>query len=273
VKAAAPGGLTVRLAVREPYDPDGVLAWLAARALPGVEEVGEGAYRRVLRLPGGLGTVTLRPAPDHVAATFRLATVADLGAAVARCRRLLDLDADPGTYLPVLAADPALAPLASAVPGLRLPGTVDGAETALRIVLGSRAAAVVEPLPEPDGGLTHAFPEPATLAADPSLPAAVRVLAERLATGELRLDEGADREAVRRGLLAVPGLGPARIEALMLYGDPDAFPAGDRSLRVAAGACGLPADAEGLARRAERWRPWRGYGAHLLWRARRPLSH
>jgi len=273
--------LTLRLAVRPPYDPRSVVEWLAVRALPGIEEYADGTYRRVLRLPGGPGTVTLRPAPDHVLATLRLATVADLGAAVARCRRLLDLDADPAGYLSVLAADPALAPLTEAVPGLRLPGTVDGAETALRAVLGAHAPAVVaalaEPLPSPDGGLTHAFPEPAAIAAaDLALPAAtaltVRALARQLATGELRLDQGADRVAVRRGLLAVPGLGPGRIEDVMLHalGDPDAFPATDRGLRATAKAHGLPADPAGLARRADRWRPWRGYAAHLLWRQSRP---
>jgi AraC family transcriptional regulator, regulatory protein of adaptative response / DNA-3-methyladenine glycosylase II len=277
------GGLTLRLAVRPPYDPYGVVGWLAARALPGIEEYADGTYRRVLRLPGGPGTVTLRPAPDHVHATFRLATVADLGAAVARCRRLLDLDADPGSYLPVLAADPALAPLTEAVPGLRLPATVDGAETALRTVLGSRAqtlvAALGDPLPCPDGGLTHTFPDPATVAtADLALPAApastVRELAQRLATGELRLDEGADRVAVRRGLLAIPGLGLAQVENLMLHalGDPDAFPAADRGLLAAARTHELPTDTADLTRRAHQWRPWRGYGAHLLWRAgRRPF--
>jgi AraC family transcriptional regulator of adaptative response / DNA-3-methyladenine glycosylase II len=276
--APHPGGdLTLRLAVRQPYDPYGVVGWLAARALPGIEEFADGTYRRVLRLPGGPGMVTLRPAPDHVQATFRLASVADLGAAVARCRRLLDLDADPGTYLPALATDPVLAPLTQAVPGLRLPGTTDGAETALRTVLGPHTQTLVEalaePLPSPDGGLTHTFPAPAAIAAaDLALPTAtastVRGLAQRLATGELRLDQGADQVAIRRVLLAVPGLGPAQIEDLMLHalGDPDAFPATDRGLRSEARTHGLPADTAGLTRRANRWRPWRGYGAHLLWR-------
>jgi AraC family transcriptional regulator of adaptative response / DNA-3-methyladenine glycosylase II len=271
-------GLTLRLALRPPYDPHGVVEWLAARALPRIEEYAEGTYRRVLRLPGGPGIVALRPADDHVLATFRLATVADLGAAVARCRHLLDLDADPASYLPVLAADPALAPLTNAVPGLRLPGTVDGAETALRSVLGTHAqtvvAALADPLPSPDGGLTHAFPDPAAIAAaDLSLPAAtantVREMAQRLASGQLRLDEGADRVVVRHALLAVPGLGPAQVEELVLHalGDPDGFPAANRDLRAAARTHGIPADTAGLAGRANRWRPWRGYGAHLLWRA------
>ncbi|MDT3441001.1 MULTISPECIES: AlkA N-terminal domain-containing protein [unclassified Pseudofrankia] len=272
-----PGVLMLRLPVRVPYDPHGVLGWLAARAVPGVEDCPDGEYRRVLRLPGGPGTVALRPAPDHVQATFRLASVADLGAAVARCRRLLDLDADPRTYLPVLAADPALAPLVEAFPGLRLPCSVDGAETALRAVLGPQAAAVATlgaSLAAPDGRLTHAFPEPAAVAAiDPAklgLPMdrgrTLRELARRLATGELVMDEGVDRAAVRHTLLAVPGLGPALVDELALYGlgDPNAFPAGDSRLRAAARQRGLPGDAAGLARYARRWRPWRGYAAHLL---------
>jgi AraC family transcriptional regulator of adaptative response / DNA-3-methyladenine glycosylase II len=273
------GGLALRLAARPPYDPDGVLHWLAAGAIPGLEEHANGAYRRVLQLPGGPGTVTLRPEPDHVHATFRLATLADLGAAVARCRRLLDLDADPQTYVPILAADPVLAPLAKAVPGLRLPGTVDGAETALRTVLGpqaaARAAALGQPLPAPDGALTCAFPDPVTIAAtDPatlhlSRPhgRTVHELARRLATGDLAVHEGADRAAARRALLAIPGIGPAQAEHLGLRAltDPDAFPATDSRLRAAARRHGLSGNPADLARHAQQWRPWRGYAAHLLW--------
>jgi len=254
------GGLALRLAVREPYDPHGVVAWLGARALPGIEEYTDGVYRRTLRLPGGPGTVALRPAADRVDATFQLATVADLGAAVARCRRLLDLDADPGTYEPVLAADPAVAPLVAAIPGLRIPGTVDGAETALRLALGPHTRAL--------GGLDAASIAAAEdLPLPPAVARTVRELAGRLASGELNLDEGADRVAARRGLLAVPGLGPARVEDIMLHalGDPDAFPAA--YLRAAAAAQGLPTTATALTERAERWRPWRAYAAHLLWRA------
>ena len=312
------GGLTLRLALRRPYDVGGVLGWLAARAIPGVEELADGAYRRVLRLPGGPGTVALRPADDHVSATFRLTTMADLGTAVARCRRLLDLDADPGGYLPTLAADPALAPLAGAVPGLRLPGPVDGPEAAMRFLLGPAAGRLVEPLSTPDGGLTHMFASPAALAeraeADGRAEGEGRAegdgraggdgrdgcvggaewdekaerdvlggrglsgpageLARLVAGGEIRLDEGADRAAVRRRLLAIRGLGPAEVEGLMLHalGDPDAFPGNDRGLRAAAGRHGLPGGGDGLARRAEAWRPWRGYAAHLLWRAGQPTT-
>jgi len=278
-------GLALRLPARMPYDLDGVLRWLAGQAIPGVEEFARGAYRRVLQLPGGPGTVTLRPEPGYVQATFRLATLADLGAAVARCRRLLDLDADPQTYLPVLAADPALAPLTKAVPGLRLPGTVDAAETALRTVLGpqaaARAAALGEPLPAPDGALTHAFPDPATVAVadpatlrlSPSRGRTVHELAKRLANGELVVNEGANRTVARGALLAIPGIGSALAEQLGLsaLADPDAFPASDPRLCWAARRQELPGNAVGLARHARQWRPWRGYAAHLLWHPRAAL--
>src|SRR6476469_8283073 len=160
---AANGALAVRLPFRAPYDGDGLLAWLRARAVPGVEEVDGGVYRRTLTLPGGPAGVALEPRADHVAARFTLATVGDLTAAVHRVRRLLDLDADPRLHNEPLAADPALAPSVAARPGLRAPGTVDAAETAVRAVLGQQVSlaaartlaarltvALGAPLPEPD---------------------------------------------------------------------------------------------------------------------------
>src|SRR5437588_5657291 len=130
-EAPEPGRLTVRLAVREPYDGEGVLRWLGARAVPGIEECDGESYRRTLSLPAGSGTVALEPDRDHVRVTFRLGTVADLTAAVARCRRLLDLDADPHAVAAALSGDGALAPLVAARPGLRAPGAADGAEWAI----------------------------------------------------------------------------------------------------------------------------------------------
>jgi AraC family transcriptional regulator, regulatory protein of adaptative response / DNA-3-methyladenine glycosylase II len=288
--ACAPGDVVLRLAARAPYDGDGVLGWLAARAIPGVEEVAGRAYRRTLALPGGTATVALEPRGDHVRATLRLPALTDLAAAVARCRRLLDLDADPAAYEAVLAADPALASRVAARPGLRAPGTVDPAESAVRAVLGQQvslaaartlAARLVAtcgaPLAAPEGALTHAFPAPAAIAdADLGaigLPRArqrtLRELATRLAGGELDLGAGADRDEVRARLLAIPGIGPwtAEYVALRALGDPDAFPAGDVGIQRGARALGLPADPAGLAAHAERWRPWRRYAAHHLWAA------
>ena len=263
-----------------------------------MEEVRGGVCHRTLRLPSGIGIVAVRPYDDHVRATFRLCSVADLGAAVHRCRRLLDLDADPHTHAAVLAADEVLAPPIAANPGRRAPGAVDGAESAIRAVLGQQVslaaartvcARVVathgSPLDAPEGSLTHAFPTPDTLAAAAldgvGLPRArretLRELAHRLAGGALRLDAGADRNEVRRRRLEIPGVGTwtATYISLRALGDPDAFAAGDRGLRRAARKLGLPSSAAALAARSRRWRPWRAYAAHHLWAAdgTRPTAH
>ena len=288
--AAAPGTLTLRLAARTPLDAAGVLSFLGERAVPGIEEVVDGAYRRVLSLPHGPATVSLRDGGDHVSCTLRLTHLGDLGAAVARCRRLLDLDADPVAVDEHLGADPWLGPLVRRAPGTRVPGHVDGAELAVRAVLGQQvsvaaartlAARLVrslgEPLPEPDGGLTHRFPTPAAVAAmDPTALAMPRArarallgLAAALADGSLTIDAGADRAHTERGLLALPGIGPwtASYVALRALGDPDALLSGDIGVRNALRRLGHPGDAGGTAALAERWRPWRAYAAIHLWRS------
>ncbi len=267
-----------------PFDGAGVLCWLGARLVPGVEELAGGVYRRTLRLSGGPAMVALEPHDDHVRVRLRLADTADRTAAVAACRSLLDLDADPAAHNPVLAADPALAGAVAANPGLRAPGTVDPAETAVRAVLGqqvSRAAARTlagrlvaacgTPLPERDGALTHTFPAPEAIDADAlGMPRTrqrtLRELCVRLADGSLVLAPG---PATRERLLDVPGIGPwtADYIALRALGDADAFPAADLGIRRGARALGLPDDARGLTAHAERWRPWRRYAAHHLWAA------
>jgi len=286
---AAPA--TLRLALRPPFDGAGVLRWLAARLVPGIEALSDGVYRRTLELPGGTGVVTLAPAADRVDAVFALDDAADLPAAEARCRHLLDLDADPDASAAVLASDPVLAPLVAARPGLRAPGSVDPAETAVRAVLGQQVslaaartlagrlvAACGPPLAAPAGPLTHRFPGPAAIADEAVLAAigmprsrqrTLLALCSRLAAGELVLDPAAEPATVRADLLAVPGIGPWTADYVLLraLGDPDAFPAGDLGLRRAARALGLPDDAAGLEARAERWRPWRRYAAHHLWAA------
>jgi AraC family transcriptional regulator of adaptative response / DNA-3-methyladenine glycosylase II len=289
VVTAAP--TVLRLDTRPPFAGAGVLRWLAVRAVAGIEEIRNGAYRRTLRLPGGPGVVEVVPRHDHVRATLRVEREADLAPAVAACRRLLDLDADPRAHRAVLAADPALAPLVAATPGMRAPGTVDPAESAVRAVLGqqvSLAAArtlarrLVEAcgpvLGAPDGPLTHVFPAPGAIADERVLAAigmpgarqrTLHALCARLAAGDLVLDGRADPAAVREDLLAIPGIGPwtADYIALRALGDRDAFPAGDLGLRRSARALGLPHDTAGLEAHSERWRPWRRYAAHYLWAA------
>jgi len=284
------GLLTLRLAYRPPFAAAELLDFYGRRAVRGVEEVGGGRLRRVLVLPHSTAVADLQPLPgtDHVQLRLRLDDPRDLSAAVRRCRQLLDLDADPAAVAAVLGADPELAPLLAARPGLRVPGAADGFELAVRAVLGQRVsvtaatsftarlvAALGEPLPAPDGGLTHRFPTAERLAGADlgGLPltrggaAALRSLARAVTVGRIELDRGGDRERTVRELLALPGVGPWTVAyiAMRALGDPDALPVTDLGLRRALQARGLPADPASVLARAERWRPWRAYAVLHLW--------
>lgn len=294
---AATGPLTLRLPYREPFDPRGLLGFLAARAVDGVESVRGGTYRRALRLPRGPATVSLDlvSTPGAVPATLRLSDPRDLGPAVARLRRLLDLDADPQAVDAALGADPALAAAVAAVPGIRLPGSVDGNETAVRTVLGQQvsvaaartaaariAAALGDALPaelagDPAAGPRLLFPTAGAIAArghEVLAGPARRIstvlgLCAALAAGGLVLDPGRDPQELRAELVALPGLGPwsAGYLAMRVLGDPDELLASDLAVRRGAEAIGLPGDATGLEAHAARWAPWRSYAATHLWRA------
>jgi AraC family transcriptional regulator, regulatory protein of adaptative response / DNA-3-methyladenine glycosylase II len=297
--AEAPGRIVLRLPYRAPIDLPGLFTFLAARAVPGVEEGTPAGYRRTLRLPHGSGVVELSAGPPagapYVRAVLRLEDLRDLGAAVARCRRLLDLDADPAAVDAQLGTDPLLAPLVAAAPGRRSPGHVDGPELAVHAVLGQQvsvagartlAARLVarhgDALPVPDGALTALFPTPAALAAaDPAdLPVpgsrrrALLALTAALAEGSLTLDPGVDRDEAERALLALPGIGPwtAGYVRLRALGDPDAFLPGDLGVRHALARCGRPADARAAREMARAWRPWRAYALHCLWSVPPPGS-
>ncbi|AGS72733.1 AlkA N-terminal domain-containing protein [Streptomyces collinus] len=283
-----PGTLTLRLPFRAPLNPDNLFGHLAATAVPGVEEWRDGAYRRTLRLPYGHGIVALAPRPDHIACRLTLSDLRDLTVATSRCRRMLDLDADPVAVDDRLRADPVLAPLVDRAPGRRVPRTVDEAEFAVRAVLGQQvstaaarthAARLVtahgKPLDDPEGGLTHLFPAPDALAAvDPASLAMPRTrrttfttLVGALADGRLRLGVEADWAETRARLLDLPGFGPwtADVIAMRALGDPDAFLATDLGVRRAARELGLPATPGALTARAEVWRPWRAYAVQYLW--------
>jgi AraC family transcriptional regulator of adaptative response / DNA-3-methyladenine glycosylase II len=277
------GTIELRLPYREPFDGDSLIAFLAARAIPGVEEVDRSTYRRSLALDHGDGVVSLTPAARFVRCELRLDDLRDLTAAVARSRRLLDLDADPVSISSQLGQDGPLAPLVRDRPGLRVPGCVDGFELgvraivgqqvsvpAARTVLGRLAAAYGEPLPEPRGGITHRFPSAAALAEiDPgALPfprtraEALRSLARLTASGELRLDAGTDPIEALGVLAEIPGVGPwtASYMAMRALGDPDVFLPGDVGIRHAlARLGGHVCD--------EHWRPWRSYAVMHLWRS------
>ncbi|MFC8846951.1 MULTISPECIES: AlkA N-terminal domain-containing protein [unclassified Micromonospora] len=284
----APGGagtITLRLAYRPPLHAAALLDFLALRALPGVEEVRDGTYHRGLRLPHGAAEVALTPADGYVSATLRLADLRDLAPAVARCRRLFDLDADPSAVDGTLAADPALAPAVAAEPGVRLPRAVDGLEMLVRAVatqqvsLASARTTLTRLLPAavPTGGGLRGFPDAEELlgVADEAfrMPVArretIRAAARAVADGSLDLDPGGDREETTRRLLALPGVGAwtAGYVAMRALGDPDVGLTTDLAVRRGAAALGLPDGPPTLDAYAGRWRPWRSYAVIRLWRA------
>jgi AraC family transcriptional regulator, regulatory protein of adaptative response / DNA-3-methyladenine glycosylase II len=286
-KPSAAGSITVRLSLRQPYEPTSVFGHLAATAVPGVEEWHDGAYRRTMQLPHGWGIVALTPHVDHVAATFWLEHVRDLGAAVARVRWLCDLDADPQAVDAALGQDALLARAINATPGRRVPRCVDGNELALRIVIGqqisTKAARTVtgrlvaefgSPIDDPAGGLTHLFPTVEQLAAvDPShlpMPTARQHtfmrLASALAHGDVHLDPGVDRAHELAALGQLKGIGPWTLSsvAMRALGDPDAFLPTDLGIIYAARQLGI-GDGKALVNHSERWRPWRSVATQYLW--------
>lgn len=274
--------LELRLPFRTPFEPSNVFGHLIATGVPGVEEWRDGAYRRTMRLPHGGGVVGLRPQSDHVAATIWLSDPRDLTPAISRCRRMLDLDADPLAVDAQLSRDPALAPLVARAPGRRVPRNFDPEEFALRAVIGQQvstaaarthAARLVErfgePIDDPAGALTHLFPTATQLASldDDDLrgPAlrrnALRAMAQALAEGRIDLSPGADWDEARAALAELPGIGSWTIEmiAMRALGDPDAFPAADLGVRKSLAELGL------TSKDAQAWRPWRSYATQYLW--------
>ncbi|MEU6316741.1 AlkA N-terminal domain-containing protein [Streptomyces sp. NPDC047009] len=267
-EAEASAGIALRLAYRGPYQSAAVFDLLAAEAVPGIEEVsgrpGRRIYRRTLRLPYGTAVVAVGERPGRPAsrtggdghpggwldARIHLTDPRDLTTAVQRVRRLFDLDADPYAVDERLAADPGLAPLVAARPGLRSPGAADPEEFAVRALVGrSRAGELVQrygkTLDASHGTLTHTFPDPAVLA-EAGLHGTPAALATALADGTLRLDAGADRDDAHEALLALPGMDPhtAAIIRTRALGDPDVAPPDET----------VP----------DAWRPWRSYALRHL---------
>ncbi len=256
-------GVPLRLAHRGPYQARPVFDLLEREAVPGVEEVtgppGARTYRRTLRLPYGTGIAAVEERPHTgtgarpggwLDARVHLTDLRDLTTAVQRLRRLFDLDADPYAVDERLGADARLAPLVAARPGLRSPGAADPDEVAVRALVGRDTAAELvrrygKRLDAPCGALTHLFPEAAVLAgAEPD--GTLGALTAALADGAVRLGPGADRDAARDALAAVPGLDDPTIAAIRTraLGDPDVAPPG--------------LDAP------DSWRPWRSYALNHL---------
>ena len=260
------------------------------RAIPGVERVAGDRYARTMQLDGVQGAVTVQPTDGNaLRATVRFPTLAALPAIIARLRRVFDLAADPAAIDGHLASDPALAPLVTARPGLRVPGAWDGFELAIRAVLGQQitvsaavrlagrlVAAYGEPLAAPDGELTHAFPRPEALAeADltslgmpRSRAAALSAVAAAAVANPHLFDATRSLDDAVRELKSIRGVGEwtAQYIALRQLREPDAFPAADIGLlRAMARLEGRRYCAAELLERAEAWRPWRAYAAQHLW--------
>ncbi|MFD7668307.1 AlkA N-terminal domain-containing protein [Streptomyces sp. NPDC059788] len=295
--AALPGALALRLPFRQPLCPDNLFGHLAATAVPGVEEWRDGAYRRTLALPYGHGIVALTPRPGHIDCRLSLTDLRDLAGAIARCRRMLDLDADPEAVDTLLGEDPVLAPLVRKAPGRRVPRTADADEFAVRAVLGQQVSTAAarthagrlvtahgRSIDDPAGGLTHLFPsaaelaglDPETLAMPRTRRATLTGMIAALADGSVQLGVGSDRDRARARLAALPGVGPWTVEciAMRALGDPDAFTPTDLGLRRAAAGLGLPATPAALVRYSARWRPWRAYAVQYLWATDdHPINH
>jgi AraC family transcriptional regulator of adaptative response / DNA-3-methyladenine glycosylase II len=297
-----PVRISLALPVREPFDARGVLEFLAVRAVEGVESADLAAlrYARTVALPHGPGAFEVRvprPGGGRVELDLELSDLADAPVAVARVRRLLDLDADPVAVDSAIAADPVLAPSVGAVPGIRVPGTLDPAELLIRAIVGQQisvaaarthltrlATGLGAPYVSAFEGLTRLFPAPARTAAGAAdhlrLPArmlaTVTAAARDLADGTLALSVGDDPDDLRRRLVSRTGIGPwtAGYVALRVLGDPDVLMDGDVALLAGARNLGLvspdlsrPHQFKELARRGAEWAPWRSYAAMHLWRS------
>jgi AraC family transcriptional regulator of adaptative response / DNA-3-methyladenine glycosylase II len=289
--APAGDGATLRLDARAPYDAARLVGFLAGRAIPGVEHVEDGVYRRVVHVGGATGTIAVRANPARAGIVLSLspALVPVAMPVVARVRRLFDLDARPDVIASVLGRDRALAPLVRARPGLRVPGALEAFEAAVRALLGQQvsvaaastlagrfAARFGTALTDAavDAPVRVRFPTAAEVArasvdaiAAVGLPRtraeAIRTLAAAIASGQLDLDTPRDLDRAIADLVALPGVGPwtAHYLAMRALHLPDAFPAGDLVLRRAVGIDGTAA----VTARAEAWRPFRAYAALHLW--------
>ncbi|MGH8372221.1 MAG: AlkA N-terminal domain-containing protein [Gammaproteobacteria bacterium] len=283
-------GLNLRLAYRPPYDWKSLHAFLAARALPGVERVTSQSYARSIRVNDVSGWLEIRQvkAADALDLSVHGLDPSALFNVVSRVRQMLDLAADPADVRAVLRRDALLVPLLRARPGLRVPGAWDPFEIAVRAVLGQQisvaaartfAARLVAKYGSPitaGDGLTHLFPEPAQLAtADLSAigltrsrAATIKALATAVRDGIVCFDANSSADEVRAALLDIAGIGSWTAEYIAMrgLGDPDAFPAEDLILRRMAGR-GKPLTAAALRKHSQVWRPWRAYVVMHLWRA------
>ncbi|PBB08905.1 DNA-3-methyladenine glycosylase [Kocuria sp. WRN011] len=281
------------LSFREPIDLPGLFAWLAARAIPGLEFANDSSYERSIQLPGGPAWFRIYSSPNpsgDLRLQARVTELQDLPVLMSRVRRLFDLDADPVAVDTALASLPAIQSLVAALPGVRVAGCMDPHELLIRTMIGQQISVAAartiltrittglgEPAPDFAPGLTHLFPTMDAIAERGSTVLrgpkarqnAVVNAAKTIATGELRLGFGDDPAEQRRALLALKGVGPwtADYVRMRVTGDPDVFLIDDGALRAGARRAGLPADKSELLAWSTQASPWRSYLTTHLWRA------
>jgi AraC family transcriptional regulator, regulatory protein of adaptative response / DNA-3-methyladenine glycosylase II len=282
--------LRLELPCREPFDGAALVRFLRRHEVPRLEHVRGSSYTRALSLEHGDGVVTLTPQPASVVCELRLDDLRDLTAAIARCRRLFDLEADPATIHAQLRSDATIGSLVDRNPGVRIPGTVDGFELAVRTIIRENTtpenarrttSALVQhfgrPLEAPSGEVTHTFPgahvlaeaDPDSFAVDAESARTIQALARQVSEGAIGLDAGADLEDAIVTLLAIPGIGPwiASYIAMRALGDPDAFLFGCARVERALARFGVDTAHANAAALADGWRPWRSYAIAQLWRS------
>jgi len=289
-----PDEYVFHLPYRPPYDWESLLAFLANRAIPGVEEVVSGAYRRSFALLGRHGILEVRheKSVQALEARIRFSEPVSLLPIVTRLRAMFDLAADPSVIARRFRRDLLLGRLVKKHPGVRVPGAWDGFELAVRAILGQQVTVAAastlagqlakklgERLSVSDpGGLTVVFPTPQVLARVrlPGMPRirarAIRSLAQAVVSGRVTLS--GTEEGILESLLHIRGIGEwtGQYIAMRALRQPDAFPVNDLVLLRSAGQ-GRPLTAAALRKRAEQWRPWRAYAALLLWRDSADLAH
>jgi len=284
---------TLELPFKAPFDWPRLLRFFGGRATPGVEAVEDGAYRRAIDWTGDSGTLSVRlhPRKRCLVASIEGPVSRHADALAVPIAKMFDLRADPKKIGAELSADPWLAPLVEAVPGLRVPGAWSGFELVVRAIVGQqvsvRAATtligrLVQRAGERIDGHPHEntawrFPTPAALAAvdlaQIGMPgkrvAALQGFAHAVATGDVPVDSNAvDADSLRAALLALPGIGPWTVEyvAMRAWRDADAWPAWDLVLMqsITARDPSLVRPTQQRAR-TDAWRPWRAYAAMHLW--------
>ncbi|MCC8402083.1 DNA-3-methyladenine glycosylase 2 family protein [Paraburkholderia sp. MMS20-SJTN17] len=284
---------TLELPFKAPFDWPRLLRFFSGRATPGVEAVEDGAYRRAIAWHGDSGTLSVRlhPRKRCIVASIEGPASRHADALATPVARMFDLRADPEKIAAGLAADPWLAPLVAAVPGLRVPGAWSGFELIVRAIVGQQVSVkaattiigrLVQRAGERIDGHPHEntawrFPTPAALAdadlAQIGMPgkrvAALQGFARAVASGDVPLDSDAvDAASLRGALLALGGIGPWTVEyvAMRAWRDPDAWPASDLVLMqaICARDPALVRPAQQRSR-SDRWRPYRAYAAMHLW--------